>query len=253
MFKKREFTAEQLLKIFLAIIMFVFLVAIPCAINNTMMYHTIPTAENLNNSDWLGFWGSYIGSVITIIATFLYFLATYVQNEKQHRATREEMREQARLQIMPFLNVEQVFDYKFQDEDHIHGFSFVGGDFAQFHGLFSQMVKAMDPDDFLSGPIRFYLFTFSNIGASALVDLKIEYNGIDQQVGNLRADQTVSYFFAFPFEQAGCEHEFEVSYKDLHNNLYQQFFSFQFSLLPVESFSLGATEYPELINTVTNP
>ncbi|MBE6906139.1 MAG: hypothetical protein E7476_07720 [Ruminococcaceae bacterium] len=252
MFKKREFTAEQLIGFLMTLLMFFFLVAIPLSINNSMMSWTIPTADNLDNSDWLGFWGGYIGSAFTIIITFIVFLATYIQNGKQHRATREEMREQARLQIMPFLNVEQVYDYKFQDEDYIHGFSFVGEGFSQFHGLFSQMVKAMDTDDYLSGPIRFYLFTFNNIGASTLVDLKIEYNGSDQDVGNLRVNQQVSYFFAFPFEQAGFEHEFMINFRDLHNNLYQQSFNFKFDLLPAESFSLGATEYPELINTVTN-
>lgn len=102
---------------YMGIIVFVFI--IPLILNNVMTDFRIKTNPNLTTADWLSFWGSYLGSAFSVMAACAAILVAYIQNEKQHRITREQFTEQQRLMmeqfseqqrysVQPFLSIEHI-------------------------------------------------------------------------------------------------------------------------------------------------
>lgn len=96
------------------------LILVPFLINGLMKSCRFSTAVGLENSHWLTFWGSYIGSAFGILTTMLVFLFTFLQNQKQHHHTQQMMQQQTRLSVLPILNVEIT---KFEDSPRIHYFT----------------------------------------------------------------------------------------------------------------------------------
>lgn len=62
----------------------VLIIAMPILINLMCL---IPTGITVNNNDWIGFWGSYIGSIIGGIVTLVGVKATIDSSKNQQDAT----------------------------------------------------------------------------------------------------------------------------------------------------------------------
>ena len=79
---KKNNEAGDLLKILKVIISIAVVVMLLLPIFlNLLLYTSIPTANDLGNKEWLGFWGSYIGgcfgglcTLITIYLTIRYYV-----------------------------------------------------------------------------------------------------------------------------------------------------------------------------------
>ena len=82
----------------------------PIVINDALSStsFTYKTATDLGNPQWLGFWGSYMGGVVSALAAVVAFFLTYRQNEKQHEETRRQMLEQQRMQVLPILSIKEI-------------------------------------------------------------------------------------------------------------------------------------------------
>ena len=99
---------EKLLFWFIVILLLAVLLIIPAAVNCFFLYSNFLTAENLSNKEWLGFWGSYLGSAFALVATLVIFLMTYWQNEKVNKDTKFQIKEQNRLSVLPMLKIKKI-------------------------------------------------------------------------------------------------------------------------------------------------
>lgn len=158
---KKEISATQGFHMLFWSVMCLFLVAIPLVINNFMVNGHIPTANDLGNAEWLSFWGGYLGSAFGVIASLFAFMFTYIQNEKQHKQTREEMKNSERLSVRPYIIIPKV----------------EVGVSSQETAMSITKDGSIEGDKyrFLFGGIE-HLVHLRNIGANHALDLKIESN-----------------------------------------------------------------------------
>lgn len=135
---------------------------IPVVINLLFIFLKIPTASELNNSSWLSFWGTYIGSltggVTTLIA--LYFTINYYKKQEDNH--RFELLEQQKQQYLPRL---LVTSGSMSGPDNL-GFSTVG---VQLHNMSVHAVT----DIRIAGV---YIDFIRSEGASSTINLKISRN-----------------------------------------------------------------------------
>jgi len=149
-------------------------IATPIIVNNGLETWALHSAPSLNNANWLGFWGSYAGSALGVLATLVAFSFTYYQNNKQskdikaqnkiiqeqNQAIQEQNRlaeerewEQARLQALPFINLSLARDASSID--------------LKFYLDFDGWAITSNPDCI---PIA---FIFENIGAGPAVEVSV--------------------------------------------------------------------------------
>ena len=69
------------------------MILIPIAIN-LLLYLPIPTPSNLGNTEWLGFWGSYVGGCLGGISTLVTIYITIKYYEKQDASHKAELENQ---------------------------------------------------------------------------------------------------------------------------------------------------------------
>lgn len=77
-------------------------IALPFALNLFLIYFDFPTAENLNNTHWLGFCGSYLGALIAGIPAYLALSHSRQQSKEQH----DTFEEKQRLSVMPVFSTD---------------------------------------------------------------------------------------------------------------------------------------------------
>ena len=82
------------------LIIIVLVVIIPFLVN-IMLYLPIPTLKSIQASDWLGFWGGYLGSLIGTIAALLALYDSREQAEQQQFESKEDRR----YSVMPALSL----------------------------------------------------------------------------------------------------------------------------------------------------
>jgi hypothetical protein len=101
-------------------------ICVPLLISFVISNGSLGSADGLGNDAWLRFGGSYMGSALGVMVTFIAFAFTYRQNEKQSRDIQEQNKiiqeqnaailqqntdaqslagERRRLQALPFINV----------------------------------------------------------------------------------------------------------------------------------------------------
>lgn len=114
------------------ILLLLIVITTPAIVNKGLDSWNFHSAPNLDNSNWLGFWGSYIGSSLGVLATLVAFSFTYYQNNKQNKELKEQneqiqeqnklimqqnidarelAKKQMRLQALPFINAKDVPNY----------------------------------------------------------------------------------------------------------------------------------------------
>lgn len=63
---------------------------------NVMMYIRIPTPEGLHASDWLSFWGSYLGGALGCVAAIAALRHSQKEAKRQHEEVQEQLEESRR-------------------------------------------------------------------------------------------------------------------------------------------------------------
>ena len=89
---KKNNEAGDLLKILKVIISIAVVVMLLLPIFlNLLLYTSIPTANDLGNKEWLGFWGSYIGGCFGGLCTLITIYLTIRYYEKQENEHKTEL------------------------------------------------------------------------------------------------------------------------------------------------------------------
>jgi hypothetical protein len=94
-------TFESIIRRYKLLIFIGFLITFPIILNWLLYYDFPPTPPDLDNSNWLSFWGSFMGGIATIIAVYL----TLTQNFKFQK-------ERDRLNVLPYINLSILNDEK---------------------------------------------------------------------------------------------------------------------------------------------
>lgn len=214
----------------LILLLLIFIVLIPWSINEFMKSGNISTGEGLASRDWLSFWGGYIGSAFGVIATIFAFLFTYIQNEKQHKMTQDQLDEQIRLQVLPFLtfSFKAVDITKFSTDDKI---------------TYIDFTKQADIDPLLEGPIlskssfgkiknqlkdyedcssAFIKVVIKNVGLSAAIDSSIKCSEISMSapIGSILKEGEKQIYWLFPLENK--EYHIFFYFDDIQGRHYRQ-------------------------------
>ncbi|KAF5062178.1 hypothetical protein DSECCO2_307550 [anaerobic digester metagenome] len=196
----------------------------PVVINKGLESWNLTSAPSLDNTSWLGFWGSYAGSALGVLATLVAFSFTYYQNNKQNRQiqeqnnqiqkqnveTKELMKQQMRLQSLPFINI------------NITGWLSVAGSSGKHTIMLNN-----DGEYYLSDPRNFSQLDCDivNIGSGPAIDIRMS----SFYIGHLVPDRTDKgrYTLLVP-KSPGFIEKIMLSYLDREGRKYNQTFSLKF-------------------------
>lgn len=193
-------------------------ILLPILVNQCFINLFMKSAP-LGNKEWLGFFGSYLGGIIGAFATLIALFATYKQNELQHRVTRDEMHEQNRLDILPFINYSWVSPETLTDGKVLNTTEHP----ARIHDESS--IKAahfsMLSDDrrAIKNIIHIEL---KNIGKGSAVNCKLVYSGEKDgtAIVSLLPKDTFDFYVLFPL--CGKSQGLTLQFDDVQGRQYQQ-------------------------------
>lgn len=92
-------------------------VAVPLLIDWLIIGNNIPS--NISNSDWVGFLGEYIGTIIGFIVSLIGIIFTIRFTKEQIKTTKDQYEEQKRLNNMPILDCRIIEVTDEMDDDAI--------------------------------------------------------------------------------------------------------------------------------------
>lgn len=219
-----------------------FFIFLPLLINLWMVKWHIATGPGLGNAEWLGFWGSYIGSILGVMATFLAFLTTYLQNKKQHHQTRElahqqaeqnkrqhqqtqqMMTEQIRLSVLPLLDIcAKISSYEIDQNPKV----ITCFDFATSPPIERQLLI----DQLYSGRKLYtdLILTISNVGTGTAFQVYAQMLGNRVSLKAFQIGDTKYFAFRIPIPtESGSQNPLTMEIKilfdftDLIGNHYRQ-------------------------------
>lgn len=93
-----------------ALISIILIVGLPLAIDWLIIGNKFPS--NIENSDWVGFFGGYIGSIIGAVVSLLGIIITIRYTNEQNKKDRE-------LQVRPYCAIRYVHDNKLRGTNKI--------------------------------------------------------------------------------------------------------------------------------------
>ena len=206
--------------LFWILIFFLFFL-IPCIINSFFMKWHLPTAGGLGNAEWLGFWGSYIGSFLGILVTLGSFYWTYRQNEKFHRQNRQSIEEERRLSVLPIIQFDIKVLEKLPFNIDVDCFSF-GDELRYYPRTVPLSVSAIIP---LAVNIPFSI-KMRNIGRESLIRAHIVYHGKECSIDNIPRDGQIACLFLFSIPDEKASFTILIRFFDVKGLKYEQRLSF---------------------------
>ena len=198
--------------------------AIPIIIYRVLTLQDYSIGETVTNSDWLNFWGGYVGSIVAVLASLVAFLFTYIQNEKQHKLTREELKEQHRLQILPRIGISEDFAFIVDENTYIHFVDMTDEKSKSIFKYGSLDILPAYQAWRIQARAQFNVFktTISNIGLAAVVDLELFYNNGSTYLGCLQNGAAIEVVFLIKEPRETSEYNFSFVYLDVNQNRYEQ-------------------------------
>jgi hypothetical protein len=170
------------------------------------------------NMDWGSFWGSVIGAVTTFIA----FLFTYRLSKKENKNTQQEMQEQNRLAVLPYLSATFY---------SINAKCKIGvGDVIDLNDSCLRLHSNSDIDtDFCSKINRedfsnLILFKLRNLGKGPAVNCKLSLIKHNDAVPicDLLSGEEYSFFVLIPKSGSPYPYDFKITFCDVQLRAYTQ-------------------------------
>ncbi len=244
----------------LTLYLLVLLICTAGILNILMGLLHLSTASGLGNKEWLGFWGSYLGSGLGAITTLIAFLATYRQNATQHRQAQEQIVDQIRLSVRPILELKTKQFNSLTEAKYYNVLSFKpDGQTEIFPAAFGK--NRIDTDD----KQMWVALTVSSVGAASAFQIKLLHSSHSFPIGSLESGHSqdllmtgqttqektdpkdqVAYTTSIP--DGSISYLIEFTYYDIVGNQYKQ------SWWPVLTYSAGKVSFsipditfPELI------
>lgn len=196
---------------------------------NTLLYVPIPTSQFLNASDWLGFWGSYLGGIAGTSAALIALYATHKQAERHHKDDLENRR----LNVMPYIDL-RYLPFLSEDKEKIKNADWIGAfnDEKGFNVIFSTSFeeKIAFKEEHWLNTVSIY-FEITNIGLGPAADITMRIDDFYYMLNGFGIGATKS-FFLFWFIPIDAEYPVHrtiaISCADIFGNKYEQQLSVTF-------------------------
>jgi len=226
-----------------------FLIAFVCVIFlipfliNLLLYIPIPSAGQIGAVDWLGFWGSFLGSLIGALTALIALFATYRQQEKHHKDDLENRR----YSVMPTISIDILpkyfpnqnsassVEYQTVDDysDYEYYFYLTKGTFHPFTIENIQKLQTLKSDE----TCLFFSFKLSNVGVGPVPYIKFEISHHDSNIKSensiqgLSVGQTKKYLLICYSSSTSTKEKylFEITYMDVYLNKYIAKWFFEFN------------------------
>lgn len=234
-------TKIRLTQVLIVLLVSIFFVLVSLLVNVLMCNLNIDTAEGLETSHWLGFWGGYIGSAFGVIATLFAFLFTYIQNEKQHRATQKEMHKQKQLQVLPVIDFSLNYHIHFINFDHLPVSDFTNNKYkVRIDGanLYADYLKNNNMGILV-------LVTIKNIGAGPMLKCSMELLNEQISFNNFAISQEKCYGVLLPKSFLNSDLDVIFYFQNVMKNTYQQTFQ---AHIEKNNIKMTLISSPELID-----
>lgn len=184
-------------------------------------------------SNWLSFWGGYIGSLLATMATFIAFFITYKVNKKQNDTTQSEVKEMEieikkrdRMSCLPILTF------------MVKGTS----DFKVYNYLEINLGE--------HGKGTYNTVWLKNIGNAAAIDVKFIYvknygkNKISKDIGHIEKDGFFEFHIEAPYESE-THYPVILKFSDIRGNEYFQDCNMINRQYGLDKITFTATTYPK--------
>jgi hypothetical protein len=165
------------------VIFILFLIIFPILIN-FMLFADIPkTPSDLGNSDWLTFWGSFIGGCFGGIATLIAVNSTLKQNlnnhekitnqtSQNHEDILKNLEDKSRLEVLPFINIKPVSDeHRKENHDYPSGYLIWSKDNIEYISGLSKDYHRLNKLD--GEVICIRTLAMENIGLHSAINIEI--------------------------------------------------------------------------------
>lgn len=153
-------------------------------------------------------YGDWIKVLVSPLVTFIAFYFTYHLNRNQNTLTRRQIEENARLAILPFLNIELESNETSVNRDN----------------LLKNPIYTNTPENI--GKLLIKILSITNIGQATAVKITLldKRNGESWNIGNIGKNESFKTQFNASIPESNNEGEFAVEFEDLCGRKYYQEF-----------------------------
>lgn len=217
---------------------------------NGAMYLPIPTLSTLTSSDWLGFWGGYLGGAIGCIPAIAALLHSQAEAKRLH----EETAEAQRCSVLPVFSVfiDRNLSAKSPDEYDMYIALFPNGKIARIpnacNGDYDDFLEEFDADEW----VRCNL-SLQNIGLGPALNPVITFvmdempNHATVSFHSISATQNILVLLSAPTQSSlQCK----IGYSDIFGNKYSQSFSIDCSYSAYKYYHSFSHETPPELCTL---
>ena len=199
-----------------------FPIILPVLVNTAFLQLHFNTGAELNNATWLGFWGSYLGGLLSSVAALIALYLTYRQQDQHHK----EQSEYDRLSHLPVFScpltvpseTNTCVNWIIINED--------GSMQSEISPTPSKLPGCYPQND---SHYKLIFLTIKNIGSGPALDVKFSADFSEgpqlhpfSALNNFGIGQSEEYKVMFPNKS---DVEFNILFSDVFCNEYRQTFT----------------------------
>ena len=167
------------------------IIAIPFIVDWFIIGNNFPS--NISNEAWVGFLGSYIGSLCTMAAVYITIIDNDKKLKKQYDLQEIQDKEQKRLNVRPYLDTRATyFDYDINMQSNDRVFDIEDEVTKKCHynitSIEKERIKIENRNEHST---KLYInYTIRNIGAGSAVDMVVSVNDFKEPLA-IAKDESV--------------------------------------------------------------
>lgn len=194
-----------------------FSIFLPALVNISFLKFNLKTGVGLNNVSWLGFWGSYLGGLLSSVAALIALYLTYQQQERYHK----KVKESDRLRVLPVAIASMCVREKAQKSAYSCVKVDQNGNIKLRTMNSKEFVHQFETSD-SPGTYLSYI-EIKNIGLGPALDVRISTDGqytnsaYSENIGSLGIGESKLCIFRIPQNK---KFVFTVHCKDVFSNVY---------------------------------
>lgn len=249
------------------LILYILFIIVVSLLINLLLYLPIPSAGNVDAPDWLGFWGSFLGSMIACIPAFFALDESRRQAKQQHNEVQEQLTESRRqaeqmhfetlesrrCSVMPIVDLIIFPIYEYPDENDLPNYWALIDDKEGVNQAVSS--NHFTREMYKSSPGNFYSFHIKNIGLGTALDAQITAGDVIFFGGDVATSFDWNSIFRITSDNANAKEplkqfDFKIRYHDVFSNLYERECSVRLGSM---SISVLRATPPKLIERCETP
>ena len=199
-------------------VILVIIIVIPLIMDWIIIGNHIPS--NISNEAWVGFLGSYIGSLCTMAAVYITIVDNNKKLREQHDIQEIQDKEQKRLNVRPYLDTRAIYfgyDVNVHSNDRVF---YIEDDVTKdchydITSTEKEHIKIVNRNKYSK---RLYInYAIRNIGAGSAVDMIVRVNGYKESLA-IAKDETVQLLCIVTLKDVRLSDiKIKLSFTDIEN------------------------------------